>query len=246
MSTLRVIFADDEEMARLRLRRLLEAIEGVVIVGEAKSGKDALTLLEDLDVDVALFDVRMGLVSGLDAAERAADLGVEVIMTTAHRDHAVEAYAHGAIDYLLKPLEAARLSQAIDRARTRVTRSATPPDASAPPPNARLPSARLPLEVRGEIHLVPAGSITHAVLEETLVRVYVAGSEPILTELSLTDLERRLPHLVRSHRRALVAIDHVTKLRPLPTGGYDAILDDGHEVPVSRQSARELRRRLAL
>jgi two-component system LytT family response regulator len=84
------------------------------------------------------------------------------------------------------------------------------------------------------------------VLEETLVRVYVAGSEPILTELSLTDLERRLPHLVRSHRRALVAIDHVTKLRPLPTGGYDAILDDGHEVPVSRQSARELRRRLAL
>ena len=241
MSALRVIFADDEEMARLRLRRLLEAIEGVLIVGEAKSGKDALTLLEDLDVDVALFDVRMGLVSGLDAAERAADLGVEVIVTTAHRDHAVEAYAHGAIDYLLKPLEAARLSQAIDRARARVTRGSTPTSASAPPPN-----ARLPLEVRGEIHLVPAGSITHAVLEETLVRVYVAGSEPILTELSLTDLERRLPHLVRSHRRALVAIDHVTKLRPLPTGGYDAILDDGHEVPVSRQSARELRRRLGL
>ncbi len=239
--TLRVIFADDEEMARLRVRRLLEAIDGVVIVGEAKSGKDALALLEDLDVDVALLDVRMGLVSGLDAAARAADLGVEVIMTTAHRDHAVEAYAHGAIDYLLKPLEPARLAQAIDRARARTTSSSREVESAAPPSG-----ARLPLEVRGEILLVPATSITHAVLEETLVRVFLADSEPVLTELSLTDLERRLPHLVRSHRRALLALDHVAKLRPLPTGGYDAILHDGSEVPVSRQSARELRRRLAL
>ncbi|MFO0714267.1 MAG: response regulator [Sandaracinus sp.] len=235
---LRVLIADDEEMARLRVRRLLGELGQASIVGEAASGKEALALLEDLDVDVALLDVRMGLVSGLDAAERAADLGVEVIITTAHREHAVEAFAHGAIDYLLKPIEGPRLAKALDRARARLVTSPAPPTALTT-------SARLPLEVRGEIVLVPIQAITHAVLEDTLVRVH-AGSEAHLTELSLTDLERRLPHLFRAHRRALVSLDHVSRLRPLASGGYVAILRDGAEVPVSRQSARALRRQLGI
>ncbi|MBX7195547.1 MAG: response regulator [Sandaracinaceae bacterium] len=238
---LRVLIADDEEMARLRVRRLLGELGQTSIVGEAASGKEALALLEDLDVDVALLDVRMGLVSGLDAAERAADLGVEVIITTAHREHAVEAFAHGAIDYLLKPIEGPRLAKALDRARARLVTSPAPPAAST----ALTTSARLPLEVRGEIVLVPIQAITHAVLEDTLVRVH-AGSEAHLTELSLTDLERRLPHLFRAHRRALVSLDHVSRLRPLASGGYVAILRDGAEVPVSRQSARALRRQLGI
>jgi two-component system LytT family response regulator len=238
---LRVMFADDEEMARLRIRRLLDGMSDVEIVGEARSGKDALALLEDVDVDVALLDVRMGVVSGLDAAERAADLGVEVIMTTAHRDHAVEAFAHGAVDYLLKPIEPARLAQALERARARVLPEIVPPVVGASP----APS-RLAIESRGEVLLIPAAEVTHATLEDDgLVRVHTPTASS-LTELSLSDLERRLPHLFRSHRRALVAFDHVGRLRPLATGGYTAILHDGREVPVSRQAARELRRRLAL
>jgi two-component system LytT family response regulator len=237
---LRVMFADDEEMARLRVRRLLEGVPDVDVVGEARSGKDALALLEDLEIDVALLDVRMGLVSGLDAAERAAELGVEVIVTTAYRDHAVEAYAHGAIDYLLKPLDPARLERALDRVRARLgPRSESA--ASSP-----APSGRLAIESRGEVLLIPAAELTHATLEDDgLVRVHTSAAST-LTELSLSDLERRMPHLFRSHRRALLALEHVNRLRPLATGGYVAILHDGREVPVSRQSARALRRRLGI
>ena len=239
---LRVLVADDEEMARARLCRLLGAIADVVVVAEARSGKDALALLDDVGVDVALLDVRMGLVSGLDAAARAAELGVEVVMTTAHRDHAVEAFERGAVDYLLKPIEQARLGQAIERARARVLRVAPPVIGAA-----SSAAVRLPIEVRGEVHLVAAGRITHALLDDDgLVRVHLLDAAAMLTELSLSDLERRLPHLFRAHRRALVAIEHVARLRPLASGGYEAVLSDGEIVPVSRQSARELRRRLGL
>jgi two-component system LytT family response regulator len=244
VTALRVMFADDEEMARLRVRRLLEGVADVEIVGEARSGKDALGLLEDVEVDVALLDVRMGVVSGLDAAERAADLGVEVIMTTAHREHAVEAYAHGAVDYLLKPLEPARLAQALERARARLLPKEPRGPTSGSTPAA--PSGRLALESRGEVLLIPSADLTHATLEDDgLVRVHTRAAET-LTELTLSDLERRVPHLFRSHRRALVALEHVSRLRPLASGGYVAILHDGREVPVSRQSARALRRRLGL
>lgn len=235
---LRVILADDEEMARLRLRRLLEEHDDVRIVGEARSGKDALAILDGQDVDLALLDVRMGLVSGLEVSEVAADLGVEVVMTTAHRDHAVEAFAAGAVDYLLKPIEAERLAQALSRVRSHLTPSPAPAAAAAVPD-------RFPLEVRGELLLLRPSDVSHATLDGTLVRVF-AGAEGYLTELSLSDLERRLPHLVRVHRKALVSIEHVARLRPLASGGYVAILGTGQEVLVSRQAARELRRRLGI
>lgn len=193
---LRVMFADDEEMARLRVRRLLESAPDIDVVGEARSGKDALALLEDLEIDVALLDVRMGLVSGLDAAERAAELGVEVIVTTAHRDHAVEAYAHGAIDYLLKPLDPARLTQALDRVRERLAPRAA--NGAVSP----APAGRLAIESRGEVLLIAAADLTHATLEDDgLVRVHT-GAASTLTELSLSDLERRLPHLFLAPARA--------------------------------------------
>jgi len=236
---LRVILADDEEMARLRLRRLLEEHADVRIVGEARSGKEALAILDGQDVDLALLDVRMGLVSGLEVSETAADLGVEVVMTTAHRDHAVEAFAAGALDYLLKPIEAERLAQALARVRARLE-----PVAETKGSVGHI-SDRFPLEVRGEVVLLRAADVSHATLEGTLVRLFVVGAAH-LTELSLSDLERRLPHLVRVHRKALVALDHIERLRPLASGGYVAILRAGQEVPVSRQAARELRRRLGI
>lgn len=249
-TSLRVLFADDEEMARTRMRRLLSALPELTIVGEARSGQEVLALLDDVDVDLAVLDVRMGLVSGLDAAARAADLGVEVIVTTAHRDHAVDAFDRGVVDYLLKPIDAARLAVAIERVRSRraplddAASALVRPELGSAPSIAE--STRLALEVRGEIHLIAAADVTHAVFTDTLVEVHSVGRGPQLTELSLTDIERRLPHLFRAHRRALVSIAHIHRLRPLGTGGYVAILADGAEVPVSRQAARELRRRLGL
>lgn len=240
--TLRVLFADDEQMARRRMRRLLGSIERIEIVAECASGEEALAQLDRVDVDLALLDVRMGARSGLDVSDAAAELGVEVIFTTAHTEHAVAAFAKGVVDYVQKPVEAERLAQAIERARERIAR-ARPVEAARPAPEVE----RLALESRGEVRLVRIADVSHAIADGALVSVW-AGGEPIVTDLSLSELDRRVPAgtLERVHRRALLALAHVDRLRPLPTGGYLAITRAGHEVPVSRQAARAIRRRFGI
>lgn len=236
---LRVLIADDELMARKRLRRLLGAMPGIELVAVCSDGEQALAELDPAHVDVALLDVQMPGLSGLDVTKLAADRGVPVVFTTAHEEHALAAFETGAVDYVLKPIDPARLALALDRARHRGTPEDTGDDGATPP--------RLALTVRGEVRLVTPTDISHADFDGELVSVWVDG-EALLTELSLSDLERRLPDglFERVHRRALVNLDRVERLKPLPSGGYLAVTDRGHEVPVSRQAARTLRRRLSI
>lgn len=253
---LRTLIADDEQMARKRARRLLEERDDVEVVAEVASGEAALAMLESIEVDLALLDVQMPGLSGLDVSSAAGELGVLVVFTTAHSEHAVQAFERGAVDYVMKPLDEARLGLAIERVKARVIADAAfaslapsvttvPSTFGAPTPEA--PFDRLALRVRGEVRLVRVDDVEHATLDGELVTV-VAKGERLLTELSLQELERRLigPSFWRVHRRALLNLAHVERLRPLPTGGYVAITFAGDEVPVSRQEARKLRQRLGL
>lgn len=244
---IRTLIADDEQMARKRARRLLEERDDVEIVAEVASGEAALAMLESIEVDLAILDVEMPGLSGLDVSSAAAELGVYVVFTTAHSEHAVSAFERGAVDYVMKPLDEARLGLAIDRVKARHA-SESGPTASALESTREAPTFdRLALRVRGEVRLVRVEDVEHATLEGELV-VVVAKGERLLTELSLQELERRLvgPSFWRVHRRALLNLAHVERLRPLPTGGYVAITFAGDEVPVSRQEARRLRQRLGL
>jgi two-component system LytT family response regulator len=237
---LRVLVADDERMARRRLVRELRAMEGVEVVAECASGGEVLSRLEEVDVDVALLDIHMPGMSGLEVSKAAAEWGVEVIFATAHPEHAAEAFDRGVVDYVLKPIEPERLAKAIERARQRL---------AAPTRTTTTVASvdRLAFTVRGEVRLVAPLDISHAIVEGQLVAVWV-GQEKLLTDLSLMELESRLPAgpFERVHRRALVNLDRIARLHPLSTGGYTAITVEGHEVPVSRQSARRLRKRLGI
>jgi len=230
--TLRVLIAEDESTARRRLRRLLSALPEVSIVAECESGEEALEALDPDGVDVAVLDIHMPGLSGLDVTQLAADRGVPIIFATADPGRAVDAFAHGVVDYVLKPIDAGRLASAVERARARV---------AAPRPGLE----RLALSVRGEIRLVRPADITHAELDGALVTVWVGG-EPLLTDSSLQALASRLPSrdFSRVHRRALLNLTRVDKLKPVDSGGYIAVTDDGHEVTVSRQAARALRKQL--
>lgn len=243
MSALRVLVADDEEMARRRVKRLLAAQPDVEVVAECASGDAALSALELFDVDVAVLDVQMPGMSGLDLSQAAAELGVEVILVTAHREHAITAYDRGVLDYVLKPVDEERLAVAIGRARARIT--AAPTAETARPAND--PLDRLALTVGGDVRLFVYADVACAVLDGALVRLRI-GPEQIWTELTLQELETRLAGrgFVRVHRRALLNLAHVDRLRPLETGGYLALTRQGDEVPVSRQEARRLRQRLGL
>lgn len=237
---LRVLVADDEAMARRRLTRLLGDMPDVQIAGECADAHELLAAVRASPVDVLLLDVQMPELTGLEALARLPAGGPLVIFCTAHAAHAVSAFDVGAVDYLLKPIEAARLRKALDRARERLEA----PGAM----HAAVPSAeRLALPTRQGIVLLDPADITHAELADELVTVH-AGGQSFLSAMSLQELEGRLPPstFVRVQRRAFVNLRHVARLVPNEVGGFVAELRGGRSVEVSRQAARELRRRLGL
>ena len=154
----------------------------------------------------------------------------------------MKAFEIDAVDYLLKPVEPDRLKKALDKARQRETRETF---SAAVKKHQTIP--RLPVQTRQGLVLLDPGVITHAVLEGELVTVHTKDAS-FLTDYSLNDLEQRLPagRFERVHRRALLNLEAVARLEPLETGGYLARTTNGHSVEVSRQAARDLRKRLGL
>jgi len=244
--SLRVLIADDELLARKRLARLLSAMPDVEVCGEAADGEAVLAAARAGGLDVILLDIHMPGLSGLDALSLLPEDGPGVILCTAHAEHAVDAFEHGAVDYVLKPVEAARLQKALERARARLGPKEGQEPARAPSAGAK-GLARLPIPTRQGIVLVDPDTISHATLEGELVTVFTTQGE-FLTDFTLNELVDKLPveGFQRVHRRALLNLTHVTRLEPLETGGYIARTTRGHSVEVSRQSARELRRMLGL
>ncbi|QSQ10702.1 LytR/AlgR family response regulator transcription factor [Myxococcus landrumensis] len=251
-TTLRVLIADDELLARKRLSRLLSALPDIEVCGEAADGEAVLAAVRAGGVDVVLLDIHMPGLSGLDALALLPQGRPHVVLCTAHAEHAVEAFEHGAMDYVLKPVEPARLQKALERVRARMEPDARPregaptekPAAASSAPRAL---ARLPIPTRQGIVLVDPETISHAALDDELVTVFTAQGE-FLTDFTLNELAEKLPAELfhRVHRRALLNLRQVSRLEPLETGGYLARTARGHAVEVSRQSARELRRMLGL
>lgn len=248
---LRVLVADDEAIARRRLVRLLTALPDVVVAGECADAHEVLERVRMGGVDVVLLDIQMPELSGLEALQLFPADGPLVIFCTAHTAHAIAAFDVGAIDYLLKPIEAARLRKALERAREQETRRRYREELARLQAPARAgeaqPLRRLALPTRQGIVLVDPADVSHAELDGELVTVHTAAG-PILSALSLQDLEARLTGgpFARVHRRTLVNLEQIMRLEPNEVGGFIARMRGGQAVEVSRQAARDLRRRLGL
>lgn len=237
---LRVLVCDDELMARKRVLRLLGEIPGVEHAIECESGEEVLAKLAEEEVDVAILDIDMPGMSGLETVMKMPEERPYVVFLTAHPEHALSAFEVGAVDYLLKPVDDARLAKALDRARKVLDHG--PADAAAAPA-----LNKLAIPTRGGVELVSPSDVTHATFDGALVTVHTR-SRSVLTDDTLQDLEDKLPKgpFERVHRRALLNLEHVERLDSVDSGGYVACLTTGKKVDVSRQSARKLRRRLGL
>jgi DNA-binding LytR/AlgR family response regulator len=170
-------------------------------------------------------------IHGLEAQALLGAAGPEVVFVTAHAQHAATAFERGVTDYVLKPVDGARLRLALDRVRARRARFA----ATRP---------RFAVPVRGGLALVEPDEVCAAVLEGTLVRLLLPDRE-LWSDASLQTIAERVgPEIERVHRRALLRLSVVERLETLGTGGFMARTRHGHAVEVSRQAARALRRRL--
>jgi two-component system, LytTR family, response regulator len=243
---LRVLVCDDELMARKRVLRLLSELPGIETTFECESGEQVLAKLSEEDVDVAILDINMPGLSGLETVMQMPEDRPYIVFLTAHPEHAVQAFDVGAVDYVLKPVDDARLAKAITRARQSLDQG----HAGEREPGAAAPAAKpgkLAIATHDGAALVNPADVTHATFDGALVTVHTADRS-ILTDDTLQDLEAKLPPgpFERVHRRAIVNLDHVDRLESVDSGGYVACLSTGKRVDVSRQSARRLRRRLGL
>lgn len=239
---LRVLVVDDARLARQELRTLLSALPWVGCVGEAEDVPAAREAIARLRPDVVLLDVQMPSGSGFDVLD-----GLEtvpaVVFVTAYDAYAVQAFQANALDYLVKPVEAPRLLQALQRALERRV-----PDDAAPGERALLePHDQVFLRDGERCWFVAVAEISRIVVDGNYARLWFRDQNALLTR-SLSALEARLPTALffRANRNTLVNLRMVRAVEPTIADGYELILADGARAEVSRRQARELRERMAL
>jgi two-component system response regulator AlgR len=240
---MKILIADDEHLARARLRGLLEAEPGIEVVGEAADGRDAVLKAQNLGAEVLLLDIRMPVMDGLEAAQHIASLDPQpaVIFCTAYDQYAVAAFEAQALDYLVKPIRRDRLLEAIARAKRFIRPAQFEQTREALDGDRR--RTHLCARLRGNLHLVPVGEISHLQAEDKYVVVNYPGGA-VLVEDTLKALESEFPDLfVRIHRNCLVARDRIRALKRQPDGGVVAELEGVEgDLEVSRRNLPGLRK----
>ena len=239
---MRIYIVEDSRLARQELRTLLAAIPDADIVGEAAELAPAREAIEALLPEVLLLDVELPGATGFDLLDQLEHLPL-VVFTTAYDQHALAAFERNALDYLLKPIDPARLEAALAKARERLRPA---PVAAAAP---ALKGADDMVFVRdGErCWFVRLGEISGFEACGNYAQAWFDGQRPLLAR-TLTSLEERLdPQLFfRASRSHLINLRWVQNIAPWSNDGYRVTLRDGHQVEVSRRQAKLLREKLEL
>ena len=239
---MKILVVDDEKLARDRLVRILERMEGYGVVGEAAHGREAVEQAQALAPDVILLDIRMPGMDGLEAARHISqmDSPPAVIFCTAFEEHAIEAFDVQAVGYLLKPVRAADLEDALARASraNRAQLSALVEEEVGSESRTHI-SAR----TRRGIELVPVDEIRYFQADQKYVTVRWPDGE-LLIDDTLRQLEGEFgERFIRIHRNAIVAVKFLEGLERDAQGHYQVRLrgiDD--RLDVSRRHVSGLRR----
>jgi DNA-binding LytR/AlgR family response regulator len=256
---LRVIVVDDERLARDELCYQLDRLGEVDVIGQAGSGPEALEMVQRHRPDVAFLDVQMPGLSGFEVARRlleAPDPPPVLVFVTAYDQYAIEAFEVNAADYLLKPVDAGRLEQAVGRARRRlsVERPATVNDQleriMRMMANRQVRRDQVAVKVGERFLLVQTEEIIYASLADESINIVtgqVAGTSNYRT---LDELQARLDPEVfwRVHRSHLVNINKIKEIVPWFSRNYILRMKDPRstEIPVSRTQTKRLREYLKL
>lgn len=243
MSKSTVLIADDEPLARERLRALLRTETSFEIVGEADNGPATTSAIRKHRPDVVLLDVQMPGCDGLQvAAALPAEVRPAIIFVTAHEQFAVDAFAVRAVDYLLKPFDRERLHMALERAaeylRHRQTGDLGDKLESLLHHSARTAATpeRLAFRVEGRVVFLAPAEIAWIEAADNYVVLHLVDARRLMLRETLSALEQRLgaAQFVRISRSAIVRLDQIKELQPTLHHDYAVVLRDGTRLPLSR------------
>jgi two-component system response regulator AlgR len=236
-----IVIVDDEPLARDRLQRMLEGYPAGSVVAQAANGQEALAVVERYDPDVVLLDIHMPGDSGLAVAQQllALEDPPAVIFCTAHQQHALQAFAVNAVDYLLKPVRKEKLFAALDKVQTlnKAQRSGLKREALSSKGRSHISA-----KTRRGVELLALDHILFFSADQKYVTVYHRGGETLLDD-TLKELEDELGgSFVRIHRNALASLGMIEALEKNNAGQFELRLKGSELRPVvSRRHVSGLR-----
>jgi len=237
---MRVLIVDDEPLARDRLRFLLEDIDDVQIAGEADDGEQAIERIGELRPDLVLLDIQMAGCSGLEVASSLPSPRPKIIFCTAFDEYAVRAFELCAVDYLMKPVNRARLSSAIEKVCALGTGEADA-DVDRIACQERMTPRRFLARCGSKFVVIAQKDVLYWGLDGGLTRLFSTNQSYVM-EAALNELERRLDPAVfyRISRSVIVNLDHVAEVEMTEAGYGDALLKTGVRLQVSRRRLKTL------
>ena len=234
------MIADDEPLARRKLRRLLVPVPWIDLVAESADGPSALHALSRCRPNLVFLDIRMPGLSGMEVLARSPHHPM-IVFTTAHSDYAVTAFELEAFDYLLKPFGRKRLRRTLERVRQHVERV----EAGVPALEANEERYLQRLLVRDRQQIVPLAvrDIVRIEARDDFVRVHTTDGNK-LAAMRMVELEERLPPgvFVRIHRSHIVNLDRVVNMSQEATGRLLVTMNDGAKLRASRARSQALKR----
>ena len=258
---IRVMVVDDEQLAREELCFLPGETGSVEIVGQATDGVEAMRMAGELRPDVVFLDVQMPGLTGFEVARRLieADVPAQLVFVTAFDQYAVDAFTVNAVDYVLKPVDADRLEQTLERVRrrlaseqaTRMPLSAADLERVVEAVQARQGRRdQLAIRVGERFVLVQADEVVHASMVDDAIIVVTNTVSGTSNYRTLDELQARLDPSIfwRVHRSHLVNITRIKEIVPWFSRNYLLKMKDpkATEIPVSRSQTRRLREYLQL
>ena len=256
-STLATLVVDDEHLAREELCYLLRECSDVEIVGTAANGLEALEAIQRLDPDLVLLDVQMPGLDGLSLVRDLMASGARLphfIFVTAYDQYAVQAFEVNAVDYMLKPVEKARLRLSLDRVH-RLAESRASSHAKLEKALGQIPAqpggrTKLLVKQANRMFLVDAADLIYATIDDGVITIVAGAVEGLSTYRTIEELQSALDPgaFWRVHRSYLVNINKIKEVVPWFKSSYQLRMDDKKhtEIPVSRAQTRRLRELLKL
>lgn len=236
---IRTVLADDEALARQKLRQLLKEIDDVDIVGECATANETIELVKLTTPDLLFLDISMPDMDGFDVIDalssRSKGVLPQIVFVTANDRYAVRAFEIHAIDYLLKPFTPERLQGAVQRMREHPAVNSALHGGNGKNREQDRYTTRMVFKSGGRILFLSVEDIRWIEAQENYVRLCTGKDSHLLRE-SIGNLENRLdPHtFLRVHRSAIVNLQHVKEVKSEADGDATVVLKSGETVPMSR------------
>jgi len=236
---IQTVLADDEVLARQKLRQMLREMPEIEVVGEGATAAETIELVRATKPDLLFLDVRLPDMDGFDVVGALSSPGDPslpcIIFTTAYDRYALRAFEIHAVDYLLKPFSAERFRTATERAVQQIKNKQGSQGPVAKGLNGNPYTTRIVFKSKGRILFLPVSEICWIGAEENYVRICTQSETHLLRE-TMTHLEEKLDPstFLRVHRSSIVNLQYVKEVRPETDGEYGVLLKNGQKISMSR------------